>query len=176
METGEPDGLRREERETIVGFLESDTLAEVMTCNNEWMRRLEGIGATPLKIVAFKRGNGQMRYYRVSKRWIRRPYPSLKQLGRYKSADEWHHEGVHVQHALGDFPKSERETTFAFLEAGELSDGMEINTCDRAWQRRLENDGARPESIQVYEGAAAEFRWYLVPRTWVKLPAKSGRR
>ena len=41
---------------------------------------------------------------------------------------------------------------------------MEINTCDRAWQRRLENDGAKPESIQVYDGAVAEFRWYVVPR------------
>ena len=63
-----------------------------------------------------------------------------------------------------------------FLEAGDLSNEMEINTCEQDWQRRLENEDARPESIQVYDGAAAEFRWYVVPRSWVKLPALKGRR
>ena len=62
---------------------------------------------------------------------------------------------------------------FSFIETEAL---MEINTCDRAWQRRLENDGAGPGYIQVYDGAAAEFRWYLVPRSWAKLPARGGRR
>ena len=53
---------------------------------------------------------------------------------------------------------------------------MEVNTGDPAWQWRLEADVARPESIHVCDGAVAEFRWYLVPRAWLKLPAKSGRR
>ena len=168
-----PDGLRREERETSLGYMETDTMAEVMTCTLEWMRRIESMGSTPTKIVAFERGNGQMRYYQIPKRWVRRPYASSKGPGRYRSADEWLHEGVRVQRALGDFPMFERETAISFIETEPL---MEVNTCDRAWQRRLENDGARPESIQVYDGAAAEFRWYLTPRSWSKLPAKAGRR
>ena len=64
-------------------------------------------------------------------------------------------DGVLVQRASGEFPKSERETALSFIETELL---MEINTRDRALQRRLEIDGARPESIQVY--AAAEFRWW----------------
>ena len=80
---------------------------------------------------------------------------------------------MRVHRASGEFHKAERETALAFIKTKPL---MEINTCHRTWRRRLDNDGARPESILVAEGAAAEFRWYLVSRDWVKLPAKSGRR
>ena len=37
-----------------------------------------------------------------------------------------------------------------------------------------ENEGARPPSIQVYDGAAAQFRWYLVPRSWATCQQSRG--
>ena len=168
-----PVGLMRVERETSVAYLETDTLADIMTCNVLWMRRIESMGVGPTKIVAFERGNGQIRHYQIPKHWVRRPYPSVNQPGRYRSAEEWKSEGVLVQYSTGDFPKSERETSLSFIATEPL---MEINTCNKSWHRRLEQAGAKPESIQVHEGAAAEFRWYLTPRRWSKLPAKSGKK
>ena len=168
-----PHGLLRVERETSVAYLETDTLADIMTCNVLWMRRIEAMGIAPTKIVAFNRGNSHMRHYQIPKRWVRRPYPSLNQSGRYKPAGEWKNEVVLVQYSTGDFPKSERETSMSFIATEPL---MEISTCNQSWHRRLEEAGANPESIQVFEGAAAEFRWYLCPRSWSKLPAKSGKK
>jgi len=168
-----PEGLLRYERETCVNFMETDPLADFRTSDLACIRRLEAMGIAPIKIVAFETGTGQTRYYQVPRRWIRRPYPPSSQPGVHKSADQWNMEGVSVLYSTGDFPKSERETSLSVIATEPL---MEINTCDHAWQRRMENDGAKPEFIHVYEGAAAEFRYYLVPCSWFKRPAKSGKK
>jgi len=92
---------------------------------------------------------------------------------RFRSAAEWAELGVPVQHDEGELPRNERETSIAFIESDDVA---EVNTCLRVWQRRLERDGARPESIQTYAKSDAEFRWYLIPKAWVKKPYKSGKR
>ena len=158
-----------------MGYTESEAQADVMTCSNRWQRRLEGLGVKPTKIIAFKRGGGESRYYRVPKSWVRRPHgpgSSIKPIPR-RSASEWEAQGVRIQRTTGDLPRSERETTFDFIETER---DAEVITCEANWQRRLENEGAHPESIQVYDGGKVEHRWYLVPRTWVKLPSPRGRR
>ncbi len=88
-----------------------------------------------------------------------------------KKATEWARDGVKVQYDERDVPRIERETTIAYLEGpGEKA---EICTMQTKWQRRLEHDGARPESITVYgDGHGAEFRWYVVPKSWVRMPIK----
>ena len=91
---------------------------------------------------------------------------------RFRSAAEWAELGVSVQHDEGELPRNERETSIAFIESEDVA---EVNTCLRVWQRRLERDGTRPESIQTYAKSDAEFRWYLIPKSWVKKPYKSGK-
>jgi len=91
---------------------------------------------------------------------------------RFRSAVEWAELGVSVQHDEGEIPRNERETVIASIESEDVA---EVNTCLRVWQRRLERDGARPESIQTHSGSEAEFRWYLIPKSWVKKPYKSGK-
>ena len=91
---------------------------------------------------------------------------------RFRSAVEWAELGVPVQHDEDELPRNERETNLAFIESEDMA---EVNTCLRVWQRRLERDGARPESIQTYAKSDAEFRWYLIPKSWVKKPYKSGK-
>jgi hypothetical protein len=71
------------------------------------------------------------------------------------------------------FPLVEQETSVNFLENQPLA---EINTCRKDWHRRLENEGARPQSIDAARDSGGEFRWYLVPKSWVKLPALTGKR
>jgi hypothetical protein len=67
----------------------------------------------------------------------------------------------------------EQETSVNFLENQPLA---EINTCRKDCHRRLENEGARPQSIDAARDSGGEFRWYLVPKSWVKLPALTGKR
>ncbi len=89
---------------------------------------------------------------------------------RFRSAAEWAELGVPVQHDEGELPRNQRETSIAFIESEDVA---EVNTWLRVWQRRLERDGAGPESIQTYAKSDAEFRWYLIPKSWVKKPYKS---
>ena len=56
-----PDGLARFDRETSVGDVETDAQADVMTCNVRWMHRLEELGATPIHVVGYRRGDRQIR-------------------------------------------------------------------------------------------------------------------
>ena len=91
---------------------------------------------------------------------------------RFRSAVEWAELGAQVQHDEWELPRNERETVIAFIESEDVA---EVNTCIRVWQRRLERDGARPESIQTYAKSDAEFRWYEIPKSWVKKPYKSGK-
>ena len=80
--------------------------------------------------------------------------------------------GVRVQHTIGDLPRSERETGLSFIDSESVA---EVNTCRKDWMRRLENDGAVPESIQTYEDGEGEFRWYVIPKGWVKKPSRTSR-
>jgi hypothetical protein len=139
------------------------------------MHRVEELGAKPIKITAFKRGDGETRYYLVPKSWIRRPYgPGISTKPKLRrSATDWEALGVRVQRTTGDLPRPERETTFDFIESER---DAEVTTCQADWQRRLENEGARPESIQVYDGGTVEHRWYIVAKSWIKLPSPLGRR
>jgi hypothetical protein len=170
-----PRGLSLEERETSIAFVESDTYADVMTCSSTWMRRLEMMGAKPWDILAFERGDGEMRKYRIPRKWVRRPYPadSQRKPGEYRCAAEWAAEGILLQHTADHFGLPEQETSVNFLQTGVLA---EVNTCRKDWHRRLEGEGARPESIDAARDGGGEFRWYKIPRHWVKLPAATGRR
>jgi hypothetical protein len=133
------------------------------------MRRIEGLGIKPHDILAFAQGDGEMRQYRIPKQWVRRPYPPDDQKkGRHKSVSEWEaqweSEGINtfrkVQHTAYHFAPEENETTINFLETEPLA---EINTCRKDWHRRLENEAARPESIDAARDGGGEFRWYKVP-------------
>jgi hypothetical protein len=170
-----PHGLTMEERETSIAFVETDNYADVMTCHATWMRRLEMMGAKPWDILVFERGDGEMRQYRIPRRWVRRPYPadSQRRPGKYKSAEEWAAEGVLLQHTAEHFPLAEQESSVNFLQTEPLA---EVNTCRKDWHRRLENEGARPESIDAARDGHGEFRWYRIPKGWLKLPPLSGRR
>lgn len=92
---------------------------------------------------------------------------------RFRTAPEWAELGVRVQHTTGDLPRSERETGVSFIDS---EDTAEVNTCRKDWMRRMENDGAVPESIQTFQDGEGEFRWYVVPKGWVKKPYKTVRR
>jgi len=91
---------------------------------------------------------------------------------KLRTPKEWAALGVKVQHDPGEVPRNERETTVAFLEADAKA---EICTMLARWQRKLESDGARPESIQTYEKSDADFRWYVVPKSWIRQPVKPRR-
>jgi len=88
---------------------------------------------------------------------------------KYRTADQWATLGVRVQRAAGDFPREERETGLSFIG---IEKEVEVNTCHPDWMRRLEQDGAIPQSIQVYDQSDGEFRFYVIPRSWVKPPHK----
>jgi hypothetical protein len=164
-----PKGLLVCERETGVGFWDNDITAGVRTCNQRWIKRLEQLGAVPYRVVKYERGDGELREYTVPRRWIKLPYgPGTIGTAHYHNAAEWERRGVRIQRTSGDLPRSDRETAFNFNAAEQLA---EVNTCRPEWHRRLEQCGAVPESIQVYEVGDGEFRWYLVPKSWIKLPA-----
>ena len=169
--------LLLEERETGVHFLEADRLAEVYTARTSWQRRLEVAGYRPTKILAYTKGGGDFRTYQVPKTAIMMPYPpkSLEKPGKYLSAEQWEQKGVRVQRTTGVLPRTDRETSISFLEAGELSGDLEVSTCHPTWQKRMERKGAVPQSIQLYEHAGGEHRWYVVPKAWVKRPSLRGR-
>jgi hypothetical protein len=170
--------LTGEERETGVHFLESDRLADVYTARTAWQRRLEKSGNRPIKITAFTKGGGDFRVYQVSKATIMMPYPParLAKAGKFLSAEEWEQKGVRVQRTTGELPRTERETSLAFLEAGDLSGDLEVSTCHPTWQKRMERMGAIPQSIQLFEHGEGESRWYIVSKSWVKMPSPRGRR
>lgn len=86
---------------------------------------------------------------------------------RFRSADEWATRGVRVQKGTGDLPRTERETNVSFIEAEQTA---EVMTCRASWMRRMESSGAVPQSIQTYDDSDGEFRWYIVPKNWVKMP------
>ena len=161
------------ERETGVHFLEADRLAEVYTARTSWQRRLEVSSYRPTKILAYTKGGGDFRTYQVPKTAIMMPYPParLEKAGKYLSAEEWEQKGVRVQRTTGDLPRTDRETSISFLEAGELSGDLEVSTCHPTWQKRMERKGAVPQSIQLYELAGGEHRFYVVPKAWVKMPS-----
>ena len=169
--------LRGEEKDTNVHFLEADRLAEVYTARASWQRRLEVAGYRPTKIIAYTKGGGDFRIYEIPKKSIMMPYPPkrLEKAGKYLSAEQWEQKGVRVQRTTGDLPKTDRETSISFLEAGELSGDLEVSTCHPTWQKRMERKGAVPQSIQLYELAGGEHRWYVVPKAWVKRPSPRGR-
>jgi len=96
-------------------------------------------------------------------------HASAKIRPKYRTAEEWATLGIKVQKTTGDFPRDERETGLSFLG---VDKEVEVNTCHTDWMRRLEQDGAIPQSIQVYDQSDGEFRWYIIPRTWVKPPRK----
>jgi len=158
------------ERETAVGYMETDSRADIVTSSVPWMKRLEARGSRPYKIRAFERGTGEQRYYSVPKAWIMCPYPSAsrRKAGKYLTWELWQERGVKVQHTANDFPRAERETALSFIESEPM---MEINTCQAVWQRRLESCGATPQGIDSPLDALAEFRWYIVPKSWAKLPS-----
>jgi len=95
--------------------------------------------------------------------------PSAQITAKYRTADEWAALGIKVQKTSGDLPRTERETGLSFIDSEK---DCEVNTCRPAWMRRLERDGAIPESIQIYEEGDGEFRWYVIPKAWVKMPYK----
>ena len=170
-----PTGLLRDERETAVNFWASDQHAEILASRPEWMVRLEGMGATPHHIEAYEKGDGEMRWYQVPLSWVKRPYPpaSQRKAGKYLTWQAWEAKGVRVQHTAETFPRPEQETSFSLIDTEAK---MEINTCSKAWQRRLEAEGAQPWSIDAARDGHGECRCYLVPKSWVKLPGKRGRR
>ena len=91
---------------------------------------------------------------------------------RFLTAREWGERGVNVQHDTGDFPRAERETTVAFLSDQRTA---EVVTAEKSWMRRLESDGAIPETIYSFNKSDGESRFYIIPRSWVKRPYKSKR-
>lgn len=139
------------------------------------MRRLEGMGAIPLRIEAYEQGDGEMRWYRVPVSWVKRPYPPASQRkgGKYLSWQDWKEKGVRVQHTGDTFPRPEQETSFSMIDT---EPKLEINTCRKAWQRRLESEGAVSWIIDASRDGHAECRCYLVPKSWAKLPGKRGKR
>jgi len=100
-------------------------------------------------------------------------FGSPKPLKPLKSSKTWAREGIKVQYTDLAIPRSDRETVISFMETGEA----EISTMITRWQKRLESDGVVPQSIQVCGGEkGAEFRWYIVPRSWVRAPQKPKRK
>ena len=165
--------LLGQEKETGVHFLEADRLAEVYTARTSWQRRLEVSGYHPTKILAYTKGGGDFRTYQIPKTAIMMPYPPkrLEKPGKYLSAEDWEQKGVRVQRTTGELPRTDRETSISFLEAGELSGDLEVSTCHPTWQKRMERKGAIPQSIQLYEHAGGEHRFYVVAKAWVKPPS-----
>ncbi|HZA21086.1 MAG TPA: hypothetical protein VFA32_00495 [Dehalococcoidia bacterium] len=149
--------------------------AEILAARQDWMRRLEGMGAIPLRIEAYEQGDGEMRWYRVPVSWVKRPYPPASQRkgGKYLSWQDWKEKGVRVQHTGDTFPRPEQETSFSMIDT---EPKLEINTCRKAWQRRLESEGAVSWIIDASRDGHAECRCYLVPKSWAKLPGKRGKR
>lgn len=170
-----PSGLRRDERETCVNFWASDKHAEVLASRQDWMHRLEGLGAIPWRIDAYEQGDGEMRWYQVSLSWVKRPYPpaSQRKPGKYLRWQEWEAKGVRIQHTGESFPRSEQETSCSMIDTQAK---LEINTCHKAWQRRLEAEGAVPWTIDAARDGHSECRCYRVPRSWAKLPGKRGKK
>ena len=93
----------------------------------------------------------------------------LKIQAKYRTAEEWASLDIRVQKTSGDLPRSERETTVAFINSER---DAEVITCEASWMRRLERDGAVPQSIQVFEGGEGESRWYVIPKSWARMPRK----
>jgi len=111
---------------------------------------------------------GQMSLDLSVKRTIKAPVNSpVKGL---KPHTYWASKGVRVQLGLGDYADESRETSISFLESERMA---EITTSRVDWQKSLEASGAKPESIQVFKNL--EFRWYVVPKTWVGKPGKQSR-
>lgn len=65
--------LPRAERETVLSFLDPDNFAEVSTARPQWMRRLESLGAVPLTITTFEVGDGEIRWYKFPRKWVKMP-------------------------------------------------------------------------------------------------------
>lgn len=91
-------------------------------------------------------------------------------MSKFLTADEWEALGVRRQRAAGELTRSERETSLSFIETERKA---EVNTSNIAWMKRLEGCGAVPESIQTYAIGDGQFRWYIVPKKWIKKPYKS---
>ena len=64
--------LVREERETGIAFLETDTYAEVTTANERWIKRIESLGYRPNYVAIYADG-GEIRVYDVPKQIIPLP-------------------------------------------------------------------------------------------------------
>ena len=159
-----PHGLTREERETRINYLHNSTIAEVMTARAQWMRRLEGAGLKPIKIMAFECGDGEVRWYSMPKGWAKRPYGQTRK-GKHLTWEVWQAKGVLVQHTGQHY--EELETCLAIIDAQLM---LEIDTCNKQWHRRLEVEGAKPYAIDASLDGHGEARAYLVPKSWVKLP------
>ncbi len=138
-----PNGLLREERESCVNFVGTDTYTEILAARPDWMRRIERLGVTPTRIEAYEKGDGERRWYQIPVSWVRRPYPpaSGNKGGKHHAWQKWAEMGVPVQHSADSFPRAEQETSSAFTDAETM---MEIGTCNKSWHRRLEAEGCRP--------------------------------
>ncbi|NIR13699.1 MAG: hypothetical protein GWN86_07015 [Desulfobacterales bacterium] len=90
----------------------------------------------------------------------------------FKTAAQWALEGVTVFKSSGDLPREERETNISFINSQK---DAEVDTCEQRWMRRLEADGAIPQSIHVYSVGDGEHRSYIIPKAWVKMPYKTKR-
>ena len=89
-----------------------------------------------------------------------------------KTADEWEKLGVRVQRRAYGLSPEEREDSISCLHTEQ---DAEVSTTRRTWQRSLEGLGCQPASIQTFKGTTVEFRWYTVPKAWVRVPLRPGK-